>query len=337
MFKPAKQQHSHQRIALVGPTGSGKSYSALSLATASWDRVALLSLEDNSPQVAWDGPVYDRCSAIDLAGLIALIRLAEVEKYPAVIIDCLSSLWTGPRGLMRLVDQHQSRGWGMVDTELARLYAAIHAFPGHVLATFRAEEVRLVTERDGQHRIVSQVGKVGFKPDFGAQFDVILELSGAVADCKKGPPSVYGKLWPQPGAELAALLLPSISGSQVSQPAPEATIPPQEAAPETPAHPLGSGTSTPPSAPNPTGQNEETEMLEVVHGLREFAKEAARSGVGVDLIRKVWADNEGRLNAKGQLVGMSKENWAGARDDIEELIRKAKAEAETPWESGVRL
>ena len=78
-------------------------------------------------------------------------------------------------------------------------------------------------------------------------------------------------------------------------------------------------------------------MLEVVHGLREFAKEAARFGVGVDLIRKVWTDNEGRLNARGQLVGMPKENWAGARDDIEELIRKAKAEAETPWESGVRL
>ena len=314
-FKPAKQQHSHQRIALVGPTGSGKSYSALSLATASWDRVALLSLEDNSPQVAWDGPVYDRCSAIDLAGLVALIRLAEVEKYPAIIIDCLSSLWTGPRGLMRLVDQHQSRGWGMVDTELARLYAAIHAFPGHVLATFRAEEVRLVTERDGQHRIVSQVGKVGFKPDFGAQFDVILELSGAVADCKKGPPSVYGKLWPQPGAELAVLLLPPISGSQVSQPAPEA-IPLQEAAPETPAHPSETGTSTPSSGSKTDGPSVET--VTIKH-LREAARELVGAGFTVDRVMVILTAHGGEFSEKGALISMPTANRAACMDEMVRL------------------
>ena len=315
-FKPAHKHNPFQRIAMVGPTGSGKSYSALSLATASWDRVAMLSLEGAAPPPSFDGH-YDHCSASDLAGLLALIALAEQERYPAIILDCLSSIWTGPKGLLALVDQHQGRGWGMVDTQLAKLYSAIHAYPGHVVATFRAEEIRLVVEKDGQHRIVSQVGKVTFKADFGAQFGMIFELmGGGLADCKKGPPAIYGQLL-RLDAELGLL--------------------PLEAAPETSAHPLETRTSTPPSAPNPTGQSEEAEMLEVVHGLREFAKEAARFGIGAELIRKVWADNEGRLNAKGQLVGMPKTSWASARDDIEELIRKAKAEAETPWQPTVRL
>ena len=314
MFKPAKQQHSHQRIALVGPTGSGKSYSALSLAGSG--RVALLSLEGSAPRSAWEGS-YDQCSASDLTDLLTLIELAHTEKYTTIILDCLSSVWTGPKGLLALIDQHQGRGWGMVDTQLAKLYAAIHAYPGHVIATFRAEEVRLVVEKEGVHRIVSQVGKVSFKADFGAQFGMIFELmGGGLADCKKGPPAIYGQLL-RLDAELGLL--------------------PLEAAPETSAHPLETRTSTPPSAPNPTGQSEEAEMLEVVHGLREFAKEAARFGIGAELIRKVWADNEGRLNAKGQLVGMPKTSWASARDDIEELIRKAKAEAETPWQPTVRL
>ena len=312
-FKTARPSP-YCRIALVGPTGSGKSYSALSLAGSG--RVALLSLEGSAPQPAWDGH-YDHYSAFDLTGLLTLIELAHTEKYTTIILDCLSSVWTGPKGLLALIDQHQGRGWGMVDTQLAKLYAAIHAYPGHVIATFRAEEVRLVVEKEGVHRIVSQVGKVSFKADFGAQFGMIFEmLGGGLADCKKGPPSVYGQLL-RLDAELGLL--------------------PLEAAPETSAHPLETRTSTPPSAPNPTGQSEEAEMLEVVHGLREFAKEAARFGIGAELIRKVWADNEGRLNAKGQLVGMPKTSWASARDDIEELIRKAKAEAETPWQPTVRL
>ena len=313
MFKPAKQQHSHHRIALVGPTGSGKSYSALSLAAG---RVALLSLEGSAPQPAWDGH-YDHCSASDLTGLLTLIELAHTEKYTTIILDCLSSVWTGPKGLLALIDQHQGRGWGMVDTQLAKLYAAIHAYPGHVIATFRAEEVRLVVEKEGVHRIVSQVGKVSFKADFGAQFGMIFEmLGGGLADCKKGPPSVYGQLL---RLDAGLGLLPAL-----------------EAAPETTPNPSMTGTSTLSSGLNLTGQSEEAEMLEVVHGLREFAKEAVQIGVSPNQIRQVWADNEGRLNIKGQLVGMPQTSWAGARDDIERLIQRALADAETPW-SGAQL
>ena len=314
MFKPAKQQHSHQRIALVGPTGSGKSYSALSLAGSG--RVALLSLEGSAPRSAWEGS-YDQCSASDLTDLLTLIELAHTEKYTTIILDCLSSVWTGPKGLLALIDQHQGRGWGMVDTQLAKLYAAIHAYPGHVIATFRAEEVRLVVEKEGVHRIVSQVGKVSFKADFGAQFGMIFEmLGGGLADCKKGPPSVYGQLL-RLDAGLGLL--------------------PLGADPETTPNPSMTGTSTLSSGIKTNGQSEEAEMLEVIHGLREFAKEAVQIGVSPNQIRQIWADNEGRLNIKGQLVGMPKQNWAGARDDIEELIRKAKAEAETPWQPTVRL
>lgn len=313
MFKPAKQQHSHQRIALVGPTGSGKSYSALSLAGSG--RVALLSLEGSAPRPAWEGS-YDQCSASDLTDLLTLIELAHTEKYTTIILDCLSSVWTGPKGLLALIDQHQGRGWGMVDTQLAKLYAAIHAYPGHVIATFRAEEVRLVVEKEGVHRIVSQVGKVSFKADFGAQFGMIFEmLGGGLADCKKGPPSVYGQLL-RLDAGLGLL--------------------PLGADPETTPNPSMTGTSTLSSGIKTNGQSEEAEMLEVIHGLREFAKEAVQIGVSPNQIRQIWADNEGRLNIKGQLVGMPQTSWASARDDIERLIQRALADAETPW-SGAQL
>ena len=278
MFKPAKQQHSHQRIALVGPTGSGKSYSALSLAGPG--RVALLSLEGNAPQPAWEG-AYDQCAASDLTGLLALIGLAQQERYPTIILDCLSSVWTGPKGLLALIDQHQGRGWGMVDTQLAKLYAAIHAYHGHVIATFRAEEVRLVVEKEGVHRIVSQVGKVSFKADFGAQFGMIFEmLGGGLADCKKGPPSVYGQLL-RLDAGLGLL--------------------PLGADPETASNPSMTGTSTLSSGPNPTGQSKETITIK---SLREAARDLVSAGFTVDRVTVVLATHGGEFSDKGALVGM---------------------------------
>lgn len=277
-FKTARPSP-YCRIALVGPTGSGKSYSALSLAGSG--RVALLSLEGSAPQPAWDGH-YDHYSAFDLTGLLTLIELAHTEKYTTIILDCLSSVWTGPKGLLALIDQHQGRGWGMVDTQLAKLYAAIHAYPGHVIATFRAEEVRLVVEKEGVHRIVSQVGKVSFKADFGAQFGMIFEmLGGGLADCKKGPPSVYGQLL---RLDAGLGLLPAL-----------------EAAPETTPNPSMTGTSTLSSGSKPDGQSKETITIK---SLREAARDLVGAGFSVDRVTVVLATHGGEFSDKGALVGM---------------------------------
>ena len=275
-FKTARPSP-YCRIALVGPTGSGKSYSALSLAAG---RVALLSLEGSAPQPAWDGH-YDHYSASDLTDLLTLIELAHTEKYTTIILDCLSSVWTGPKGLLALIDQHQGRGWGMVDTQLAKLYAAIHAYPGHVIATFRAEEVRLVVEKEGVHRIVSQVGKVSFKADFGAQFGMIFEmLGGGLADCKKGPPSVYGQLL-RLDAGLGLL--------------------PLGADPETTPNPSMTGISTPSSGSKPDGQSKETITIK---SLREAARDLVGAGFSVDRVTVVLATHGGEFSDKGALVGM---------------------------------
>ena len=170
----------------------------------------------------------------------------------------------------------------MVDTQLAKLYAAIHAYPGHVIATFRAEEVRLVVEKEGVHRIVSQVGKVSFKADFGAQFGMIFEmLGGGLADCKKGPPSVYGQLL---RLDAGLGLLPAL-----------------EAAPETTPNPSMTGTSTPSSGSKPDGQSKETITIK---SLREAARDLVGAGFSVDRVTVVLATHGGEFSDKGALVGM---------------------------------
>lgn len=307
-FKRAVQTSRFCRLVLVGPSGSGKTFTALSLAG---EKSALISLEGES--LALPFPV-DAVGVGDVAGVVDALSLAAKAGYPAVVVDCLSTLWNGPKGVLGLVDQHGDRGWPLIRDQLGKLYKAIQAFPGHVLCTVRAEEIRLVVEREGAYRVLCQVGKPTMDKDFGSHFDVILELSGAVADCKKGPPSVYGKLWPQPGAELAALLLPPISGSQVSQPAPE-VIPPQEAAPETPAHPLGSGTSTPSSGSKTDGPSVE---ITIKH-LREAARDLVGAGFTVDRVMVILTAHGGEFSEKGALISMPTTNRAACMDEMVQL------------------
>ena len=138
-----------------------------------------------------------------------------------------------------------------------------------------------MVEKEGVHRIVSQVGKVSFKADFGAQFGMIFEmLGGGLADCKKGPPSVYGQLL-RLDAGLGLL--------------------PLGADPETASNPSMTGSSTLSSGPNPTGQSKETITIK---GLREAARDLVSAGFTVDRVTVVLATHGGEFSDKGALVGM---------------------------------
>ncbi len=325
-FKPAKPSP-FQRIALVGPSGSGKSYSALALARG---RTALLSLE---------GPLKPPCQPVDwrheydLTGLLTGLREAREAGYSSVVVDCLSTLWSGPKGLLTALDRFDDkRGWSLIRQDLEALWEVLASYPGHVFCTFRAEELKVIQEREGQHRVVSLPGKVAFQGDFGSHFDVILEMSGGVADCKKGPPAAYGRLFPFPGAELAGLLFLPVSASQASPPAAEIASP-QEAVAETTAHPLdpgqpaplprsSAGISTPPSAPKPTGQSEEAATIKRI---RLAAVAAYEAGVERADIHKLLVRHGGGFDAQNRLTRLA----AGYQDmvlgELIELTLQAKA------------
>ena len=85
-FIPARPSP-YCRVALVGPSGSGKTWGALTLATAGLEQAALLSLESLSASFPLP---FDTCSASDLSGLLTLIRLAADQRYPVIVLDCLS-------------------------------------------------------------------------------------------------------------------------------------------------------------------------------------------------------------------------------------------------------
>lgn len=146
----------YRLVALVGPSGSGKTFSALSLATHLGGPVALISLEGCQGAEAF--PQVLHAEVTDLDSLLEALREAYKARYPVVVVDCLSSFYRGPNGLMTLVDRHGDAGWSLMDDKLTELWRAFHLYPGHIVCTLRAEEVRLVVVREGDETLVFGLG-----------------------------------------------------------------------------------------------------------------------------------------------------------------------------------
>ena len=108
-FQKAQRKQAKLRLALCGPSGSDKTYSALLIAQglAPEGRIALIDTERGS------GELYSHLADYDIATLtppytpdryIALIREAEQAGYAVLIIDSLSHAWTGQGGVL---DMHE--------------------------------------------------------------------------------------------------------------------------------------------------------------------------------------------------------------------------------------
>jgi hypothetical protein len=229
MFKPATRQQARLRLGLVGPAGSGKTYTALRVAHGLGERIALIDTEHGSAS-KYAGEVEDghpfRFDAIDLSTMrggfspdnyIAAIEAAGRAGYDVCVIDSLSHAWSGPGGVLDIVDKAASRsnnntyaGWRTGTPAHNRLIDAILASPCHVVATMRskAEYVIEKDERTGKNA----PRKIGTQPiqregmDF--EFDVVgdLDQDHKLVITKTRCSALDGAVITKPGADLARAL-----------------------------------------------------------------------------------------------------------------------------------
>lgn len=194
-FAPATREASKARIALCGSSGSGKTYTALILATTLADKVAVIDTEHGSaskyaPGKSGDGFAFDTVAPVkfDPRSLAEILGQAAAAGYGAVVIDSLTHYWSGLGGILELVDQsnsggngnnrNQFAGWKTVRPYERALIEALLAFPGHVIVTMRTK-TEWVIETDDRGRKVPR--KVGLKPEqregIEYEFDIVGDLN----------------------------------------------------------------------------------------------------------------------------------------------------------------
>lgn len=184
-FKPAAREAVKARIALHGPAGSGKTYTALTIASHLADKVAAIDTEhgrmkEHARRFKFNHFAPERFDPRELTRLLAQ---AGAAGFGAVVIDSLSHYWMGTGGALEFVDAHEkdrggkfSAGWKEFRPIEQAMLDAILAYPGHVIVTMRVKTAYVV-ETVGSKSVPR---KVGLKPEqregIEYEFGIVAEL-----------------------------------------------------------------------------------------------------------------------------------------------------------------
>jgi len=217
-FKPAAKEAVKARIALHGPSGSGKSYTALTFATNLADKVAAIDtergrLKEHQRRFKFDHFAPDKFDPRELTKLLAQ---AAHAGYGAVVVDSWSHYWMGTGGALEFVDANTkpggnkfSSGWNEFRPVENAMLDALLSYPGHVIVTMRVKTAYVV-EQNAKGK--SEPRKVGLKPEQreGAEyeFSIVGELDRdhVLRITKSTCEDLMDAEITKPGAETAAII-----------------------------------------------------------------------------------------------------------------------------------
>lgn len=183
MFQKATKKQSKLRLALFGVSGGGKTYSALRLAKGLGGKIALIDTEHGSASKYSDRFDFDVCNLDKPTINNILMCMDQAHDYDVLIIDSLTHAWNE---LIQEVDKiakakyggNSWSGWADGNKKQTELINAILSFPGHVIATMRAETNWTTTVNDKGKMVPVRIGeapKQGKQIEF--EFDMLMQIS----------------------------------------------------------------------------------------------------------------------------------------------------------------
>lgn len=235
-FKKAVKYGSKLRLALAGPSGAGKTFTALTLASAlaGGKPVAVIDTERGSASkyaLTKDGQGFD-FDVMELTNYhpqnyINAIHEAEQAGYAVLVIDSLTHAWNSIGGVLEIVDnaakKSQSKNtfnaWGEGTKIQNQLIDAITRSNMHIICTMRSKTEYVIEQINGKN----MPRKIGMAPiqrqDIEYEYDVYAEMTieNTMLVQKSRCSELSGAVIEKPGAEVAAILDAWLAGD----PAPE--------------------------------------------------------------------------------------------------------------------
>lgn len=230
-FAPATREKSLLRMALMGPSGNGKSYTALKLMTYLLDpdqvfavidterdsarKYAPLPGEKADPESGTFNFLHSGITNYSPENYIALIKEAEKAKIPGLVIDSLSHAWFAKGGILDqkdTLDQNSKNSytnWRSLTPKHNDLVEAILDYPGHVIVTLRTKMEYAQTKDENGKGKVEKLGLGAIqRDDVEYEFDVVMMMTSSnAAEVTKTRYSIIANQTIQkPGQELAETL-----------------------------------------------------------------------------------------------------------------------------------
>jgi hypothetical protein len=184
VIKKATVTQAKAKVAIVGPAGAGKSYTALIIARELGQRTLVIDTE-NGTSAKYAGEFdFDILPLTDyrLTTYIAALEYATSKGYDTVIVDSLSHAWAGSGGALEQVDKSGKNkftsGWKVVTPIHNQLVEAILAYPTHFIATMRMKTQYILTQNDKGQQVPQKAGMGIVQRDgIEYEFDIIAEMN----------------------------------------------------------------------------------------------------------------------------------------------------------------
>lgn len=193
-FKKAERFLTNPTIAITGPTGAGKTFSALRMATgiskAMGKPFAVVDTENGSASLYsefFDFDTLNITPPFTTEKYIKAINDAEKEGYCALIVDSITHAWAGEGGLLEQKDLLDSRpnsnrwtNWGPIKAkDLKFKNAYLHSSIPFFIATMRSKMEYAQSQAQGEKAKVQKVGMAPVQAE-GIEYEFSLVLDVAM-------------------------------------------------------------------------------------------------------------------------------------------------------------
>ncbi len=224
-FHKAVKEQSKLRLALCGLAGAGKTFSAISIASAmsklirdsghGEGRIAVIDSERKSASLYADKFDFDVAELESFSPLTYAqqIQDAEAAGYDIIVVDSLSHAWAGKDGALDQKDQASDRGgnswtaWRTVTPKHNALVDALVGSKSHVIATMRTKMEYVQEVTNGKTEIkkvgLAAIQREGMEYEFTLVGDIDMTHAMRISKTRCDGAINIGDLFEKPGEHFA--------------------------------------------------------------------------------------------------------------------------------------
>ncbi|EZQ11667.1 ATP-binding protein [Acinetobacter sp. Ver3] len=188
-FKKAQRKNAKLRLALAGPTGSGKTLGALLLAKGIGGKIAVADTENSSAELYEDIVEFEHANIqppYTPEKFIDAIHAAEKAGFDTLILDSITHEWSGVGGCLEIVDKLASTtfkgnswgAWSQVTPRHRKFIDAMLQSSINIIVTMRSKMDTVQVDAGNGKKKVEKVGmKAEQRDGIEYEFTTVLDLT----------------------------------------------------------------------------------------------------------------------------------------------------------------
>lgn len=186
-IQKAQKSQVKLKLALTGTSGSGKTFSALVIATGLGKKILVVDTENGSASLYADKFEFDTIVVhppFTPQTVTDAINLAVTNGYDTIILDSISHYWAGTGGLLQQKEALDATGkgngftnWAKMTPMQEKMIDSILQSPINIIATMRSKQEHVIENVNGKN-VPKKVGLAPIQRDgVEYEFTTVFDLS----------------------------------------------------------------------------------------------------------------------------------------------------------------